>query len=63
MWGDADRYFTLDLARRLEAVFQQARLEIIPGAKTFVAIDEPSLVARAISRFHLEGRSAIRVSA
>lgn len=50
-WGDSDKLFPLDHARRLEADFPDATLQVIPGAKTFVMIDQPEKLARAIAQF------------
>ena len=52
LWGEEDRYFTVELAERLEKAFQDAELELIPEAKTYVSLDQPETVADAISRFH-----------
>ena len=50
-WGDTDKLFPLDHARRLEADFPHATLEVIPGASTFVMLDRPEELAGAITRF------------
>jgi pimeloyl-ACP methyl ester carboxylesterase len=50
-WGTADKLFPLDHARRLQADFPDARLEIIDGASTFVMLDRPDQLARAIDDF------------
>ena len=50
-WGDADTLFPLDHARRLEADFPDARLEVIAGAKTYVMLDRPAELAAALQRF------------
>lgn len=50
-WGDADKLFPLGHARRLEADFPHATLEVIPGASTCVMLDQPDALARAIARF------------
>jgi pimeloyl-ACP methyl ester carboxylesterase len=50
-WGDKDKLFPLAHARRLEADFPNARLEIIEGASTFVMLDRPAELADAIERF------------
>jgi pimeloyl-ACP methyl ester carboxylesterase len=49
LWGAADRFFTLDLARRLQGVFPNARLVPVEGGRTFLPLDEPAAVAAAIS--------------
>ncbi|NMD57847.1 MULTISPECIES: alpha/beta fold hydrolase [Tsukamurella] len=54
VWGTADRAFTPALGRRLAAAFGQDRpggtrfLEV-DGARTFVSLDEPQAVVRAIT--------------
>jgi pimeloyl-ACP methyl ester carboxylesterase len=50
-WGDSDKLFPLDHARRLEAAFPKATLEVVEGARTFVMIDRPEALARSIARF------------
>jgi len=50
-WGESDKLFPLDHARRLEADFTDARLEVIPDASTFVMLDQPDALAKAISEF------------
>lgn len=48
LWGDADRFFTTDLAHRLRETFPDARLVEIPGGRTFFPLDEPQRVANEI---------------
>jgi pimeloyl-ACP methyl ester carboxylesterase len=48
LWGDADRFFTIDLAHRLCQTFPDARLAEIPSGRTFFPLDEPQLVANEI---------------
>ena len=50
-WGGDDRLFPLDLAKRLAARFPNARLEVVPNARTFVPLDEPARLATLILRF------------
>jgi pimeloyl-ACP methyl ester carboxylesterase len=49
LWGDADRFFPLDLAHRIQRVFPDAGLIEIPGGRTFLPLDEPQRIADAIS--------------
>jgi pimeloyl-ACP methyl ester carboxylesterase len=56
LWGDADRFFTMDLARRLQRAFPDARLVEIPGARTFFPLDEPRRVADEIQSALHRGR-------
>lgn len=44
-WGDRDKFFPLSDAERLAALFPNARLERISGARTFVQIDAPERLA------------------
>jgi pimeloyl-ACP methyl ester carboxylesterase len=48
VWGNADRFFKLDFARRLRDAFPDARLVEIDGGRTFLALDEPQRVADEI---------------
>lgn len=50
-WGGEDKLFPVSLAQRLEQVLPRARLELIAGARTFVAEDQPERVAEAIADF------------
>jgi pimeloyl-ACP methyl ester carboxylesterase len=56
VWGTADPYFTLDLARRIQAAFTDASLVEVDGARTFVALDAPDVVAEEIVSLTQEGR-------
>ncbi|WP_299573559.1 alpha/beta hydrolase [uncultured Williamsia sp.] len=47
-WGSDDRCFTPDLGRRLAAVFPDAVVTVVPGARTFVPLDAPDAVADAV---------------
>jgi pimeloyl-ACP methyl ester carboxylesterase len=49
IWGQADRVFTPSLGRRLAAAFGNAKLIEVPGARTFVSLDEPDAVIGAIT--------------
>lgn len=48
LWGDADRFFPIDLAHRLRDAFPDARLVEIAGGRTFFPLDEPQSVANEI---------------
>jgi len=48
VWGMGDRCFTPSLGRRMAALFPNSRMIEVPGAKTFVALDNPSAVIDAI---------------
>jgi pimeloyl-ACP methyl ester carboxylesterase len=49
VWGLADRCFTPALGRRLAALFPNAAMVEVPGARTFVALDAPRAVVDAIA--------------
>lgn len=53
-WGDKDRIFKPELARRLAAMIPNSRIEWVPGGKTFVALDDPETVSRLIAEFMKE---------
>ena len=50
-WGDQDKLFPLDHAKRLEADFPDAHLEVIAGSSTYVMLDRPDELASAITKF------------
>jgi pimeloyl-ACP methyl ester carboxylesterase len=50
VWGAADKCFTPDLGRRLTAQFPDARFTAVPGARTFVSLDDPGTVVDEIAR-------------
>ncbi len=47
-WGDADKLFPRDDARRLQGDFPDARLQIVEGSSTYVMLDRPDELAAAI---------------
>jgi pimeloyl-ACP methyl ester carboxylesterase len=49
VWGQRDRIFTPRLGRRLAEVFSNGKLIEVPGAKTFVSLDNPDAVVDAIA--------------
>ena len=51
VWGEECRFFTMAQARRLAADFPDATLVPVPGAKTWVPVDNPAAVAGAIAEF------------
>jgi pimeloyl-ACP methyl ester carboxylesterase len=51
VWGDSCDFFPIADARRLASDFPSATLVSVPGAKTWVPVDEPSTVADAIVEF------------
>ena len=50
-WAPEDRFFRISLARRLLDVFPDARVVEVPGARTFVALDQPEALAGHIASF------------
>jgi pimeloyl-ACP methyl ester carboxylesterase len=55
-WGDRDKLFPLAHAERLLADFPNATLRPITDAATYVMLDQPDELARAIDEFVLETR-------
>jgi pimeloyl-ACP methyl ester carboxylesterase len=51
VWGEECRFFPLPQARRLAAAFPHAALIPVPGAKTWVPVDNPAALAGAIADF------------
>jgi pimeloyl-ACP methyl ester carboxylesterase len=49
VWGQRDRAFTPALGRRLVALFPNGSLIEVPGARTFVSLDNPGAVIDAIT--------------
>lgn len=48
VWGMGDKSFTPELGRRLAAQFPNATFTEVPGARTFVSLDNPAAVADAV---------------
>jgi pimeloyl-ACP methyl ester carboxylesterase len=51
IWGEECRFFPMAHARRLAADFPHATLVSVPGARTWVPVDNPAAVAGAIAEF------------
>jgi pimeloyl-ACP methyl ester carboxylesterase len=49
LWGDADRYFPVELGRRLSESFPHATFTTVPGGRTFLPLDRPAEVANEIA--------------
>ena len=49
VWGQRDRCFTPSLGRRLAAQFPNSTLIEVPGARTFVSLDNPRAVVDAVA--------------
>lgn len=50
-WGENDPFFSMNLARRLQRDFSDARLERIPGSRAFVPEDQPERLAGLVAEF------------
>jgi pimeloyl-ACP methyl ester carboxylesterase len=51
VWGDADRFFKVAFAQRLQQAFPDARLVRVEGGRTFVPYDSPDRLADEIRAF------------
>jgi pimeloyl-ACP methyl ester carboxylesterase len=51
IWGEECRFFPPAHARRLASDFPRATLVPVPGARTWVPVDNPAAVAAAIAQF------------
>ncbi len=51
IWGEQCQFFPVPQARRLASDFPRATLVTVPGAKTWVPVDNPAAVAGAIAEF------------
>ncbi|HUA07016.1 MAG TPA: alpha/beta hydrolase [Solirubrobacteraceae bacterium] len=51
VWGDACDFFPIGQAQRLASAFPRAELVPVPGAKTWVPVDNPDAVTDAILEF------------
>lgn len=49
LWGDADRYFRVELGQRLSEAFPHATFTTVPGGRTFLPLDQPAKVANEIT--------------
>lgn len=56
VWGAADRFFTVEFARRLRDVFADARLVEVDGGRLFLPLDEPARLAGEIAAFQATGQ-------
>lgn len=51
IWGEACKFFPTEYARHLASDFPSATLVTVPGAGTWVPVDDPDAVAGAIAKF------------
>ncbi len=51
VWGEDDFFFPMREAERLQRAFPYARLERVADSKTFVAEDQPDILARLVKQF------------
>jgi pimeloyl-ACP methyl ester carboxylesterase len=54
VWARDDRFFKLDLGKRLAAEFPKARFEVVEESRTFVPEDQPERLAELIAAFARE---------
>lgn len=57
-WATEDRFFPFEHARRLAAIFPDARVEEISGSRSFAPEDRPDRVAELVAAFAGEGSGA-----
>ncbi len=58
LWGEADPFFRLNLARQLSEAFPRATLATVPGGRTFLPLDHPGQVADEIAAAVRDTRQA-----
>ncbi len=58
VWGSADPFFKVDLARRLRDAFAHADLVELEGCRAFVPLDEPARLAQEIVSLSVAPRPA-----
>lgn len=51
VWGEDDRFFTVEMAERLAAAIPDSRLIRVPDARTFVSLDLPERLTAEIAAF------------
>jgi pimeloyl-ACP methyl ester carboxylesterase len=56
LWGNADRFFKPDFARRLSEIFPHAQLVELAGGRTFHPLDDPARAAAEITNAFYTGR-------
>jgi pimeloyl-ACP methyl ester carboxylesterase len=60
-WAADDKFFPVEHARRLAAILPDARVEVVPGSRTWIMRDQPERTARLIGE--LARRAAARQAA
>jgi pimeloyl-ACP methyl ester carboxylesterase len=50
-WAADDKFFPVELAHRLAGILPDARVELIPGSRTWVMRDQPERTAQLIGEF------------
>jgi pimeloyl-ACP methyl ester carboxylesterase len=48
-WAADDRFFPAEDARRLAAILPDARVELIPGSRTWIMRDQPERTAQLVA--------------
>ena len=51
VWGDSCEFFPVADAERLASDFPHATLRVVPGAKTWIPVDDPAALSDAIAAF------------
>jgi pimeloyl-ACP methyl ester carboxylesterase len=51
VWGESCEFFPMDDARQMASAFPSATLVTVPGAKTWVPVDDPATLVDAIAAF------------
>ena len=51
VWGEIDKAFPVKLAHRLAALIPNCRVETVPDAACFVALDQPDALVSLIEDF------------
>ena len=57
-WAD-ERFFTMELARRIAAAFPDSRIEVVEDSRTFVPEDQPERLAGLVAAFAREARQPV----
>lgn len=62
-WSADDRFFPVEHADRFAAAFPNARREVVAGARTYIADDEPGRLAELIADFAPTARRPVHTAA
>src|SRR3954470_8338542 len=61
-WAD-ERFFTMELARRIAAAFPDSRIEVVEDSRTYVPEDQPERLAELVVAFAREPAKEAAASA